>query len=85
MTLDPTCTRITHWSAAVVNVPALGDPTHGVFVGREFYFIANSGWDRVKDDGSLAEDATARPAELWKLRVPRDPRGATATCPRGWR
>ena len=33
--------------------PGLGDPTHGVWVGSDFYFIANSGWDRVQDDGRM--------------------------------
>lgn len=35
------------------NWKGLGDPTHGVIVGNEFYFIANSGWNRVGDDGKL--------------------------------
>ena len=80
MTLDPTCTRITDWHAVVANVPALGDPTHGAFVGSKFYFIANSGWDRVKDDGSLGDDATATPAELWELHVPTAGKARSAKC-----
>jgi hypothetical protein len=32
---------------------SLGDPTHGVIVGNSFYFIGNSGWNRVSDDGQL--------------------------------
>jgi hypothetical protein len=34
--------------------PAVSDPTHGVMVGDTFYFIARSGWDRVRDNGTLA-------------------------------
>jgi hypothetical protein len=30
----------------------LGDPTHGVVAGGKFYYIANSGWDRIEDDGN---------------------------------
>jgi sugar lactone lactonase YvrE len=41
------------------NTPGLGDPTHGVWVGSDFYFIANSGWDRVQDDGSMKPGETA--------------------------
>ena len=32
--------------------PDLGDPTHGVLAGGRFYYIANSGWDTIEDDGS---------------------------------
>jgi len=80
MTLDRACTRITDWSVAVAHVAALGDPTHGVFVGSQFYFIANSGWDRVKDDGSLGDDATATPAELWKLLIASPSKSHGASC-----
>ena len=82
MTLDRTCTRITDWHAVVAHVAALGDPTHGVFVGPQFYFIANSGWDRVKDDGSLGDDATSTPAELWKLHIPSLGKAHGASCQR---
>jgi hypothetical protein len=27
----------------------LGEPTHGVFVGRTFFYIANSGWEALDD------------------------------------
>ena len=30
---------------------SLGDPTHGVIVNGAFYYIANSGWDTLEDDG----------------------------------
>jgi hypothetical protein len=33
----------------------LGDPTHGVIVGKYFYYIANSGWDSLDDHGVLIE------------------------------
>jgi sugar lactone lactonase YvrE len=31
----------------------LGDPTHGIVVGDRFYFIAQSGWEHMNDDGSV--------------------------------
>jgi sugar lactone lactonase YvrE len=46
--------------------PGLGDPTHGVLVGDEFYFIANSGWDRVQDDGTMK---AGEAAEIRKVRI----------------
>ncbi|MBZ5524359.1 MAG: hypothetical protein LAP21_19150 [Acidobacteriia bacterium] len=48
------------------NWHGLGDPTHGVLVGDQFYFIVNSGWDRVEDDGMFKPGA---PAEIWRLRL----------------
>lgn len=46
------------------NWKGLGDPTHGVIVDNSFYFIANSGWDRMDDDGKFSAGA---PAEIWRL------------------
>ncbi len=80
MGLDSTCTRVTDWHVAVANVAALGDPTHGTFVGRQFDFIANSGWDRVKEDGSLGDEATATPAELWRLHLPATGKARGTAC-----
>ena len=31
--------------------PELGEPTHGTFVGKTFYFIANSGWGEFDEGG----------------------------------
>ncbi len=53
MSLDDSLTRITQWATLEANWPGLGAPTHGVIVGDQFYFIANSGWDRMNDDGSV--------------------------------
>jgi hypothetical protein len=46
------------------NWEGLGDPTHGVLVGTDFYFIVNSGWDRLDDKGTFNP---LRPAEVMKL------------------
>jgi hypothetical protein len=48
------------------NWPELGDPTHGIVVGDSFYFIANSGWDRVNDDGAIRPGAAAA---IWKMQL----------------
>lgn len=49
------------------NWPGLGDPTHGVIVGSFFYFIVNSGWDRVSDDESNFHSGS--PAQIWKIPI----------------
>ncbi len=46
---------------------ALGDPTHGVFVGRAFYFIANSGWNSLDEQGRVKPDAPLTPARIVRL------------------
>ncbi len=58
MRLDEGLTRVVEWSVIEANWPGLGDPTHGVVVKDQFYFIANSGWD-VKPGGTF-EAATIR-------------------------
>ena len=69
MTVDAALTRVLEWETIEANWPGLGDPTHGVIVGGQFYFIANSGWDRIADDGSLKPGATFEPATIRQMRV----------------
>jgi sugar lactone lactonase YvrE len=33
------------------STPGLGEPTHGTFVGDDFYFLANTGWSAYDDKG----------------------------------
>jgi sugar lactone lactonase YvrE len=47
------------------NWPGLGDPTHGVIIGESFYFIVNSGWDRVSEDEKTL--GPGEPAQVWKV------------------
>jgi hypothetical protein len=58
MHLNTLLNYVLGWETIEANWKGLGDPTHGVKVGDEFYFIANSGWD-VKPGGSY-EAATVR-------------------------
>jgi sugar lactone lactonase YvrE len=48
------------------NWAGLGEPTHGVIVGQDFYCLVNSGWDRVGQDGTLA---AGKPAAVWKMKL----------------
>jgi hypothetical protein len=56
--------RIDGFRVIEANWRGLGDPTHGVVAGNDFYFIVNSGWDRVQEDGIVGEGPAA---EVWKL------------------
>jgi hypothetical protein len=47
----------------------LGDPTHGVLVDHDFYYIANSGWDALNDDGSIKSDAKLTPVHIMRARM----------------
>ncbi len=51
--LDPPLARILRWEPLESGSAGLGVPTHGTLVGNRFYFLANSGWDQLADDGSL--------------------------------
>ena len=46
----------------------LGDPTHGVIVGENFYYLANSGWDTIDDRGNL--NPGAHPSAAAIMRTP---------------
>jgi hypothetical protein len=46
--------------------PGLGEPTHGVFVGNDFYFIANSGWDVLDPHGKLRPGSRMTPPRLMR-------------------
>ena len=53
------------------NWAGLGDPTHGVIAGNDFYFIANSGWGDYdeagrKKAGSPPVESTVRKISLAK-------------------
>jgi|KBSSwiStaDraftv2_1062776.scaffolds.fasta_scaffold96772_2 sugar lactone lactonase YvrE len=67
LTLDPSETRITAWQVLERASEWLGEPNHGTFVGKNFYFIGNSGWDRVSDAEILETPADARPPVLLRL------------------
>jgi hypothetical protein len=51
--LDPSLSHVMSESIIERATPTLGDPTHGVIVGRDFYYIANSGWDALDDHGNV--------------------------------
>jgi hypothetical protein len=58
------------------NTPRLGEPTHGTFVGDEFYFLANSGWNEYGQDGKKKDGAPGVESEVRKLKLSQaGPRG----------
>jgi sugar lactone lactonase YvrE len=69
MQLAPDSAQVVTWHVLEQASANLGEPNHGVVVDRDFYFIGNSGWDRVRDDGTLQLPADAKPPVLLKLRL----------------
>jgi hypothetical protein len=47
----------------------LGDPTHGVFVGTAFYFIANSGWNALDEHGAMQSTRHLTSAVIMRVEV----------------
>ena len=66
--LDSTLTKITSQTIIERSTETLGDPTHGVIIGSDFYYIANSGWDIIDAHGNLKPGA--HPTEALIMHVP---------------
>ena len=49
--------------------PTLGDPTHGVIVRDDFYYLSNSGWDQLDDNGNLKPGGTFTPAYIMRFHL----------------
>jgi hypothetical protein len=47
----------------------LGDPTHGVVVGKYFYYIANSGWDALDEHGNLLDGKSLSAALIMRAPI----------------
>jgi sugar lactone lactonase YvrE len=66
--LDETQSRIVMTEVLERNHPLMKEPTTGVIVGDEFYYVANGQFAAVKPDGTLDAAALAEPAIL-KLKL----------------
>lgn len=64
--LDKSLTRIESETVLERATPTLGDPTHGVVLNSAFYYIANSGWDTLEDDGTLKSGAVPVKSRLMR-------------------
>jgi hypothetical protein len=68
-TLDATLAKIVSEKIVERATPTLGDPTHGVVIGHDFCYIANSGWDVIDDHGNLKPGATQTPPRIMRARI----------------
>ncbi len=53
ITLDDSGMAIMRVESIAQDESSINEPTHGVFVGRDYYFIANGGYGSFGDDGKL--------------------------------
>ncbi len=67
--LDPALTRIVSQQIIEQATASFGEPTHGVVVGDSFYYIANSGWSWINEQGQPRADVKATPARVMRHRL----------------
>ena len=67
--LDKSLTRIESESVIERATPTLGDPTHGLVLNGTFYYIANSGWDTLNDDGTPKPGSVSSKARIMRVRL----------------
>ncbi len=70
LSLDTSRRQIAGWSVLEQDSPELGEPNHGAVVGNDFYFLGNSGWDRVNAREELATPDGAKPPVILRLPLP---------------
>ena len=78
LSLDAARRRITGWKVLEQGSSLLGDPNHGAVAGETFYFIGNSGWDRVNRNDELETPEGATSPLILRLALPAPPARATA-------
>lgn len=70
MKLDAAGRRVVATRVIEQNAPGLGDPTHGVVAGDSFYFIANSGWAHLDEQGRVKAGERLSPAKILRYPLP---------------
>jgi hypothetical protein len=64
--LDPSHSKVISQNVIEAATSTIGDPTHGVIVGSDFYYIANSGWDTLEDNGQRKVAAKVTKARIMR-------------------
>jgi len=58
--------RVVRCEVIEQNSPALGEPTHGVFVDGIFHFIGRSGWEYF-DKGKFEDRTNTKPPVILRI------------------
>jgi sugar lactone lactonase YvrE len=69
LTLDDAGRRVVRSEVLERAHPAYDEPTLGVVVGDDFYYIADGQWERFGEDGTVADAAALRPTVVLRLRL----------------
>jgi hypothetical protein len=67
--LNKSLTRIDSFEVIEANNPFFDEPTLGVLVKNVFYFVANSQWASIDQNGKLAADDKLKEPLVLKLRL----------------
>jgi hypothetical protein len=68
--LNESKTGVVSESIVERSTPTLGDPTHGVLVGNDFYYIANAGWNLLDEHGNVLPGKELPTALIMRLKLP---------------
>jgi sugar lactone lactonase YvrE len=69
LTLDPAGDRILRGDVLERARPDYAEPTLGVIVGDELFYVANSQWERFRDDGEIDAPERLQPPLVLRLRL----------------
>jgi hypothetical protein len=67
LALDSAGTRVESAETLLTNHPDFDEPTLGTVTGDRYYLVANSHWNRFKDDGTLPPAADLTPPIVLKI------------------
>lgn len=68
--LDATLTRVTATTTLEANSPLSSETNHGAIVGRAFYFLAKTEWERIAPDGSVKAGIQLESPIIARLALP---------------
>jgi sugar lactone lactonase YvrE len=68
-TLSPTGDRMVRAEVLERGHPRYDEPTLGVLVGDDMYYVANSQWERFGEDGRVANPESLEPPVVLRLRL----------------
>lgn len=69
LSLNKDLTRFVSFETIEANNPEFDEPTLGVLVKNDFYFIANSQWGSIDDAGHLAPEEKLKDPVVLKVRL----------------
>jgi hypothetical protein len=69
LSLGPAGDRVVRVDVLERAHPSHAEPTLGTLVGRDFYYIANSQWERFGEEGGVAAPDSLKPPTVLRMRL----------------